>query len=140
MAAREGHADTAVFLLGQGADPQLKNGEGLTAAEIARRADHADIAAALDRKVNRAATGSAVPARRPCGCGRRTAGGSASPSVRPGRRSASSRRAGACAPAPARPGPRRSAAGRGRPASSPCPRGRAAAARRSCRSGRPGRS
>ena len=51
MAAREGHADTAVFLLGQGADPQLKNGEGLTAAEIARRADHADIAAALDTKV-----------------------------------------------------------------------------------------
>ncbi|SDD50239.1 hypothetical protein SAMN05428966_104397 [Massilia sp. PDC64] len=51
MAAREGHADTAVFLLGQGADPQLKNGEGLTAAEIARRTDHADIAAALDRKV-----------------------------------------------------------------------------------------
>ena len=51
MAAREGHEDTAVFLLGQGADPKLKNGEGLTAAEIARRADHADIAAALDKKV-----------------------------------------------------------------------------------------
>jgi ankyrin repeat protein len=51
MAAREGHEDTARFLLGQGADPQLKNGEGLTAAEIARRADHAAIAAALDRKV-----------------------------------------------------------------------------------------
>ncbi len=51
MAAREGHEDTAVFLLGQGADPQLKNGEGLTAAEIARRADHAAIAAALDKKV-----------------------------------------------------------------------------------------
>ena len=51
MAAREGHEDTAMFLLGQGADPQLKNGEGLTAAEIARRADHAAIAAALDTKV-----------------------------------------------------------------------------------------
>jgi ankyrin repeat protein len=51
MAAREGHEDTAVLLLGQGADPRLKNGEGLTAAEIARRADHAGIAAALDRKV-----------------------------------------------------------------------------------------
>ena len=51
IAAREGHEDTAVFLLGQGADPQLKNGEGLTAAEIARRADHAAIAAALDKKV-----------------------------------------------------------------------------------------
>ena len=49
MAAREGHQDTAVFLLGQGADPQLKNGEGLTAAEIARKADHAAIATALDK-------------------------------------------------------------------------------------------
>lgn len=54
MAAREGHEDTAVFLLGQGADPQLKNGEGLTAAEIARKADHAAIAAALDKKVKSA--------------------------------------------------------------------------------------
>lgn len=51
MAAREGHEDTAVFLLGQGADPALKNGEGLTAAEIARRADHASIAAKLDAQV-----------------------------------------------------------------------------------------
>jgi len=50
MAAREGHEDTAVFLLGQGADPQLKNSEGLTAAEIARRADHGAIAAALDKR------------------------------------------------------------------------------------------
>jgi len=51
MAAREGHEDTAVFLLGQGADPTLKNGEGLTAAEIAHRADHASIAAKLDTQV-----------------------------------------------------------------------------------------
>jgi ankyrin repeat protein len=51
MAAREGHEDTAVFLLGQGADPEMKNGEGLTAAGIARKVDHAAIAAALDRKV-----------------------------------------------------------------------------------------
>ncbi len=54
MAAREGHEDTAVFLLGQGADPQLKNGEGLTAAGIARKADHAGIAAALEKKVKSA--------------------------------------------------------------------------------------
>ena len=51
MAAREGHEDTAVFLRGQGADATLRNGEGLTAAEIARRADHATIAAKLDTQV-----------------------------------------------------------------------------------------
>jgi ankyrin repeat protein len=50
MAAREGHEDTAVFLLDQGADAQLKNGEGLTAAGIARKADHGAIAAALDKR------------------------------------------------------------------------------------------
>jgi ankyrin repeat protein len=53
MAAREGHRDCALFLLGQGADPQLKNGEGLTAAQIAQKADHADIAAAIDQRVRR---------------------------------------------------------------------------------------
>jgi ankyrin repeat protein len=51
MAAREGHQDSALFLLGQGADPQLKNSEGLTAAQIAQRADHAAIAAAIDQRV-----------------------------------------------------------------------------------------
>jgi ankyrin repeat protein len=53
MAAREGHEDCALFLLGQGADPQLKNGEGLTAAQIAQKADHAGIAAAIDQRVRR---------------------------------------------------------------------------------------
>ena len=47
MAAREGKEDTAVFLLKHGANPKLKNGEGLTAAEIAARADHASVAKAL---------------------------------------------------------------------------------------------
>lgn len=47
MAAREGKEDTALFLLKQGADPKLKNGEGLTAAQIAARADHAALAKAL---------------------------------------------------------------------------------------------
>jgi hypothetical protein len=51
MAAREGHQDSALFLLGQGADPRLKNGEGLTASQIAQRADHGAIAAAIDRRV-----------------------------------------------------------------------------------------
>jgi ankyrin repeat protein len=50
MAAREGHQDSAEFLLGQGADPQLKNGEGLTAAQIAERAQHGAIAAAIGKR------------------------------------------------------------------------------------------
>jgi hypothetical protein len=50
MAAREGHQDSALFLLGQGADPLLKNGEGLTASQIAQRADHGTIAAAIDQR------------------------------------------------------------------------------------------
>jgi ankyrin repeat protein len=54
MAAREGHEDSALFLLAQGADPQLKNGEGLTAAQIAQRADHGAIAAALDKRARQA--------------------------------------------------------------------------------------
>jgi len=53
MAAREGHEDCALFLLGKGADPQLKNGEGLTAAQIAQKTDHAGIAAAIDQRVRR---------------------------------------------------------------------------------------
>jgi hypothetical protein len=51
MAAREGHQDSALFLLAQGADPQLKNSEGLTAAQIAQRADHGAIAAAIEKGV-----------------------------------------------------------------------------------------
>lgn len=47
MAAREGKDDTALFLLKRGADPRRKNGEGLTAAQIAARAEHASLAKAL---------------------------------------------------------------------------------------------
>jgi hypothetical protein len=36
-----------VFLLRQGANPQLKNTEGLSAAQIAERAERADIATAI---------------------------------------------------------------------------------------------
>jgi ankyrin repeat protein len=50
MAAREGKPDMAVFLIGQGANLQLKNTEGLTAAQIAERADRADIAAAIRKR------------------------------------------------------------------------------------------
>jgi len=47
MAAREGHEDSARFLLEHGANPALRNSEGLAAAEIAERADHKAIAAAI---------------------------------------------------------------------------------------------
>jgi len=54
MAAREGHQDNALFLLDQGANPMLKNGEGLTAAQIAERADHKAIAAAIQARLRAA--------------------------------------------------------------------------------------
>ncbi len=38
MAAREGHPDMADFLAAKGANPQLRNSEGLTASQIAARA------------------------------------------------------------------------------------------------------
>lgn len=47
MAVREGHEDSALFLVDRGADVRLKNGEGLTAAQIAERAGHGSIAQAL---------------------------------------------------------------------------------------------
>lgn len=47
MAAREGHEDSALFLLDRGADVRLKNGEGLTAAQLAERAGNTSIAQAL---------------------------------------------------------------------------------------------
>jgi len=43
MAAREGHEAMVRLLLGQGANPRLKDGEGLTAVQIAERAGRADI-------------------------------------------------------------------------------------------------
>lgn len=49
LAAREGKEDTARFLLEHGADPRLKNGEGLTAAQIAARAEHPSLAKVLTR-------------------------------------------------------------------------------------------
>ncbi|WP_229217405.1 ankyrin repeat domain-containing protein [Massilia forsythiae] len=49
MAAREGQEEAALFLLTHGANARLKNGEGLTAAQIAERADHKSIARALAR-------------------------------------------------------------------------------------------
>jgi len=49
LAAREGHADAVSFLLQAGAQPQLKNSEGLTAAQIATRANRDDIAKLLTR-------------------------------------------------------------------------------------------
>src|SRR5205823_4397450 len=51
MAAREGHQESALFLIEQGANPMLKNGEGLTAAQIAERADHKAIASAIQARL-----------------------------------------------------------------------------------------
>ena len=47
MAAREGQPGVVRLLLEAGADPALKNTEGLTAARIAERAGRADIAATI---------------------------------------------------------------------------------------------
>ncbi len=49
LAAREGKEETARFLLEHGADLRLKNGEGLTAAQIAARAEHPSLAKVLTR-------------------------------------------------------------------------------------------
>jgi ankyrin repeat protein len=47
MAAREGHESTAALLLDAGADPTLKNTEGMTALQMAERADKPRIAALI---------------------------------------------------------------------------------------------
>jgi ankyrin repeat protein len=47
MAAREGHESTVRLLLDAGADARRKDSEGLTAAQIAERADKPRIAAAI---------------------------------------------------------------------------------------------
>jgi ankyrin repeat protein len=47
LAAREGKEEAALFLLKRGANPRLKNGEGLTAAQIAERAENPSLAKAL---------------------------------------------------------------------------------------------
>jgi ankyrin repeat protein len=47
MAAREGHSSTALLLIDLGANPGLKNSEGLTAAQIAERVGKTQVAAAI---------------------------------------------------------------------------------------------
>lgn len=47
MAVREGHESTAILLLRAGADPLLTDSEGLTAMQLAERADKPRIAAAI---------------------------------------------------------------------------------------------
>jgi ankyrin repeat protein len=49
MAAREGHESTVRLLLEAGADPRRKDGEGLTAVEIAERADKPRIATVISQ-------------------------------------------------------------------------------------------
>jgi hypothetical protein len=52
MAAREGHETTALMLIERGANPQLKNSEGLTAAQIAERAGKSRVAAAIKERTS----------------------------------------------------------------------------------------
>jgi ankyrin repeat protein len=47
MAAREGHDTTAMLLIEHGANPTLKNSEGLSAAQIGDRAGKTDVATAI---------------------------------------------------------------------------------------------
>lgn len=49
MAAREGYTSTALLLIDQGANPGLKNSEGLTAAQLAERAGKTQVAASIDK-------------------------------------------------------------------------------------------
>lgn len=51
MAAREGHGSTALLLIDQGANPGLKNSEGLTAAQLAERAGKTQVAEAIAGRV-----------------------------------------------------------------------------------------
>ncbi|HTJ94927.1 MAG TPA: ankyrin repeat domain-containing protein [Pararobbsia sp.] len=67
MAAAAGHDTTLKLLLDEGADPTIKNQLGLTAADIAKRYNHADIADGLSKRIasvqaSRAAPASGAPA------------------------------------------------------------------------------
>lgn len=53
MAAREGHTSTALLLIDQGANPGLKNSEGLTAAQLAERAGKTQVAASITKHAAR---------------------------------------------------------------------------------------
>lgn len=53
MAAREGHDRTVLLLLRAGANPELRNSEGLTAEQIAVRADKAFVAEAIGNYLRR---------------------------------------------------------------------------------------
>ncbi|MDY7572904.1 ankyrin repeat domain-containing protein [Actimicrobium sp. CCI2.3] len=55
MAARSGHILTVKLLLDEGADVTLKNDAGMTAIDLARKFEHADIAEGLDWRIKRAA-------------------------------------------------------------------------------------
>ncbi len=54
MAARAGKIMTVKLLLDEGADATLKNDQGLTAIDLARRHDHADIADGLTYQLKKA--------------------------------------------------------------------------------------
>lgn len=53
MAAREGHDSTALMLIDQGANPSLKNTEGLDAVQLAERAGKTHVATAISARSKR---------------------------------------------------------------------------------------
>ena len=55
MAARGGHILTVKLLLDEGADATLKNEQGMTAIDLAKKFDHKDIAEGLAWRIQRAA-------------------------------------------------------------------------------------
>ncbi|MEC5217099.1 ankyrin repeat protein [Actimicrobium sp. GrIS 1.19] len=54
MAARGGHILTVKLLLDEGADASLKNDQGLSAIDLAKKFDHADIADGLTARLQKA--------------------------------------------------------------------------------------
>ena len=54
MAARSGHIMTVKLLLDEGADPTLRNEQGMNAIDLAKKFDHADIAEGLAYRIKQA--------------------------------------------------------------------------------------
>ena len=58
MAAMYGHPDVVRLLVEEGADPSLRNHQGLTAVDFARRADRQDLADLIAARLRNVRPGS----------------------------------------------------------------------------------